>query len=323
MTKGVWHRNARKLLFSSFVGWVMWLGLGMAPMAAASLSFESYPHAKEMYDAETQTDDYLLTLGALKKINNIWRAENERRLPGLLRQTTWELPSGHQPEEGYEHYYQQLQAFGSSQGGQLEQLFVCRARSCGSSNSWANNRFKVKQLYGLDRFQRYGAYRLVYQEVVYYVALYSVRRGNKRTYTHLEVLRSNESAAALAGSADVDEGRGLSAVAIVSSLQAQGYVSLPLSSEGKLLTPVAQLAAALAGVQWGVQSLAVVGHDYGTGTEKERQGRSLSLAQGVAKQLTDAGLEAQRLQVHAVGGLAPVGKGAVSVRVDLVVLPQS
>jgi len=319
MTKGVWHTKVRQLLFSPVNGWVIWLALGVTPMAAASLSFDSYPNATEMYDTEVQTDDYLLTLGALKKINNIWRAENERRLQGALRRTTWELPSGHRAEEGHEHYLTQLQALGNTEGGRLEQLFVCRARGCGSSNSWANNRFNVKQLYGLDRFQRYDAYRLVHQQVVYYVALYSVRRGNKRAYTHLEVLRSDESAVSVV---DTGEASGLAPEIIVASLQAQGYVSLPLSDEGELLTPAAQLAAALAGVQWGSQSLAVVGHDYGRGTEKERQARSLLLAQGVAKQLTDAGLETQRLQVHAVGGLAPVGKGAASVRVDLVVLPQ-
>ena len=284
------------------------LVVALSVPARASLPIDAYPDAIEMYRSNEETNDYRLTLGALKKINNIWRAEQEERLAGQLSRTTWELPLGHSAEEGFAHYLQQLQAL------PFEELFGCRARSCGSSNSWANVRFQVKQLYGLDKYQRYGAYRVVFQDAAYYVSLYSIRRGNKRAYVHMEVLLSPETKAQKS-QADSES--------MLVRLQAQGFLSLVLSEDGQALMETDTVVALLNSFQQGEGAFALVGHDYGSGTQAQRQTRSLAYAQAVKAQLVAGGIAADKLQVHGLGSLAPAGRGDKTFRVDLVPLSET
>ncbi len=286
-------------------GWLVVITLGFSAATNASLqdapfTLEEYPGASLVATENSVNNDYLLTLGALKKINNRWRAEQEERLQGELNRTTWELPRGHTADEGFEHYLKQLQRL------RFEELFSCRARACGSSNSWANNRFGVKLLYGLDRFQRYGAYRLIAGQRAYYVSLYSVTRGNKRAYVHREVLATRIETDTQQKDVNWD-----------TQWRTQGYISLPLASldPQQLQTP-ASLAEFLQSLP--SQTLAVVGHDFKGDSQSQQQERSLGYAEAIISQIQQAGVDKHQLQAYGLGGLAPVGRSAAVVRVDLV-----
>lgn len=156
---------------------------------AAELNLQAYPSAREVFHSSGQQDQYWLALGVYRKIEGIWQADKAQRLSGLLERTTFELPANHSAEKGFDFFKQQLEKLNA------RELFHCKARDCGTSNSWANNHFKVIQLYGLDQYQFYSAYEIIdANEKPLYVALYAVMRGNKRTYVQLEILRANKKA---------------------------------------------------------------------------------------------------------------------------------
>ena len=128
-------------VFSVFV----FCSLLLVGQSSFALPLVHYPHTTEIIHSSVATDDYLLTLGALKKINGQWRSDREERISGTLTRSTRQLDGGHDVSEVFEYYRRQLLQLGA------REIFLCQARKCGSSNSWANNRFEIKQLYGLEQ----------------------------------------------------------------------------------------------------------------------------------------------------------------------------
>ncbi len=74
------------------------------------------------------------------------------------------------------------------QGAEL--LFWCQARDCGESSLWANEVFGNAKLYGADDRQAYLLLRLAEPRNDTLVALYSITRGNRRAYLHVEQFES-------------------------------------------------------------------------------------------------------------------------------------
>lgn len=136
-----------------------------------------FPGAIIVAESAFEPAYYRLALGPQKKINNVWRAEYSESYSGKLRRLTLELPAGFTRDEVLSYYQQAL----SLDSAKL--VYECFGRDCGSSNSWANSHFNIKQLYGLDQAQEYHAYKTGSNE---WLALYWVRRGNKRQYIQLE-----------------------------------------------------------------------------------------------------------------------------------------
>src|SRR5690606_6782186 len=64
----------------------------------------------------------------------------------------------------------------------------CVSRDCGRSSEWASDVFKIANLYGVDREQNYLAARLVRDGKPHYVVIYTVMRGNQRVYAQVDVL---------------------------------------------------------------------------------------------------------------------------------------
>ena len=124
---------------------------------------------------------YTLALGPYKKRDNRWRPDVFKRIQGALIRETYELPRGTDEREVFDFYRGQMAAVGTLQP---ETLYECSRRRCGDSNTWANDHFRIKQLYGLDQYQFYG----VYQWNRGVVSLYVVRRGNRRVYVQLDHL---------------------------------------------------------------------------------------------------------------------------------------
>lgn len=167
----------RKILF--------WLSLfyWLPTAQAATLTLQAYPNARQVFYTAPHPEDYWLALGVYKKIEGRWQADKSQQLSGLLERTTFELPANNSADNGFSFFKKQLDEH------KARELFYCKARDCGTSNSWANNHFKIIQLYGLDQYQFYGAYEITdATNKRFYVALYSVMRGNKRTYVQLDIL---------------------------------------------------------------------------------------------------------------------------------------
>ncbi|NIB41346.1 DUF4892 domain-containing protein [Pseudomaricurvus alkylphenolicus] len=280
---------------------VTWL---LSPIAAA-LPLAPYPHAKVVFELNTtSTDDYRLTLGEMKKVNNQWRPEREQRLTGELQRKTLELEKGYDVGEVFDYFRQQLLQMGG------RELFACQSRRCGSSNSWANIRFGIKQLYGLDQHQFYSAIEVGAAGDRSYVALYAVQRGNKRSYVQIDTISTAEQLA-VSSSPEViaqrlRDGRSFVLPGIAVDQRALAEAHLP-----------ALVAALRSDRGW---NLALVAHDFEDGTLEQQQQRSLQLAKTVRQQLLDAGVAEGRVVARGLGSLVPGAKsrGQVSVEVVLV-----
>lgn len=278
---------------------------------AADLSIQPYHNARIMFQSTGATDDYVFALGSYKKIAGSWRLDRQQRLSGNLTRYTVELPEGHSANNGFDFYLDQLQNFN------LRELFHCTGRDCGTSNSWANNHFKILQLYGLDQFQQYGAYEVTNADAKpFYVALYAVQRGNKRVYMQLDVLHVDS----------VNElGVAANPESIIRALESSGYYVFPdlLVSDAQGSVSIKIKPAHLqvlvdvlnAKPNW---TLAVVGHDYAPVALAVQQKSSLAYAEQLKAALQEAGVKANRLVPYGLGGLAPAGRGDRAGRVELV-----
>ncbi|MEH6577875.1 MAG: DUF4892 domain-containing protein [Amphritea sp.] len=140
--------------------------------------FSRFPFSWIVQYQSDEAPEYRLALGPMKKIDGVIRPEVSERYQGMLSRITYRIPDGHSADEVFTHFKKQLDAGGSTV------LFSCSSRQCGSSNQWANNKFRVAELYGVDRTQSY----LAAQYGSAFVALYTVKRGNRRVYVHLDIL---------------------------------------------------------------------------------------------------------------------------------------
>ena len=152
-----------------------------------AVSTTALPAHRVIFDTPAYSGDYRLTLAALKKINSEWISERERKVSGSISRQTIEFTG----TLGGNDLWQQLSTAFNLASKQV--LFECEGLDCGSSNAWANNRFKIKQLYGLDTTQYYRVMETINNGRITYDILYLVQRGNRRIYAQLDqvVVESN------------------------------------------------------------------------------------------------------------------------------------
>lgn len=275
---------------SSAVLPVLFAALMAMAFTAQGLPLVDYANVKELYSSDTEVNDYRLMLSDLKKVNSRWRAEREQRLGGQLRRKTLELGEDDSAEEVFNYYRRQLLQLGG------RELFHCRSRNCGSSNAWANTRFHVKQLYGLDGDQYYSAFEVIEEEGSRtYVALYAVRRGNNRNYLQLDVLTTRETPR-ISSSPDaiVERLEAGQAFSFIDALQDDGGLDA-----GHLESLVKVMKRKRSWV------VGLVGHNYSVRSLAEQRQQSLQMVAAVKQQLVDAGVDADRIEVFGLGGLVP------------------
>jgi outer membrane protein OmpA-like peptidoglycan-associated protein len=287
---------------------LLWLALDVQ---AADLKLQPYPNAREVFHSLAQEDNFLLALSSYKKIDSSWLVDRSQRLSGRLERTTFELPSDHNAEMGFSFFKDQIDKYN------LRELFHCKARDCGTSNSWANNHFKIIQLYGMDQYQFYGAYEITNaDEKPFYVVIYAVMRGNKRAYVQLDVLHVT----------NINEfGVAASPETLSKLLNTNGYFVFPDfvskdahgSAHLQIKPAHIQALVTLLALQPKL-TLALVGHDYSLGTIEQQQNESKKNAEQIKTALVAAGVDAKRLQAFGLGSLAPAGRGDRSARVEIV-----
>jgi hypothetical protein len=280
---------------------------------AADVNLQPYPNAREVSNKTTTANDYLLALGSYKKVGENWLVDRSQRLSGALVRSTLELPADHSAETGFMFYREQLEKYN------FRELFFCKARDCGTSNSWANNHFKIIQLYGLDQYQFYGAYEITSkEEKPFYVVIYSIMRGNKRAYVQLEILHVDK----------VDDfGVASSPETLSKLLDTHGYFVFPdfvaAEKQGNERLQVKkghiQALVSLLVLKPSLK-LALVGHNYATSPIEQQQKESKSYAEQVKAAVIAQGVDEKRLQVFGVGSLAPAGRGDREARVEVVKL---
>lgn len=273
---------------------------------------DPYPRAEVVESSTATVTDYRLASGATRKVSSRWAPERELRKAGELSKVTLLISEGHGPEEVFEYYRKRFAAWDA------RAIYLCRQRNCGSSNSWANDVFEDRQLYGLDQDQYYGLFEVLDdRDQLNYVALYTVRRGNKRVYAHLELLETDQ---------ESEAGVAPNPGAIVQQLREQGYygVSGVQLENGELVFQPEHIEALAQALRNNRRlSLRIVGHDYGDRPLPEQTQRSQAYARELAGKLVEAGVDAERLEVHGIGSLVPMrltaGRRDKDFRLELVV----
>jgi hypothetical protein len=117
-----------------------------------------------------------LALGPVERKRREVRIGDSRTFQGAVSVRTYQLPRSVTLDKLEAHYAQLL-------SGQI--LYQCAGRDCGRSNEWANAIFSTSILYGPDADQRYFAAQFGDE----LVAVYLVRRGNRRVYAHHVIYR--------------------------------------------------------------------------------------------------------------------------------------
>ncbi|NIE76941.1 DUF4892 domain-containing protein [Pantoea sp. Ap-967] len=119
-------------------------------------------------------------LGPLRKISGRLRVEDKVESRGLVSSVTYELPVERTAREAFTSAREALQQDGGYP------LFWCQGRDCGEASLWANDVFANARLNGGDEQQAFILLRRSAEQADTLVALYSVTRGNRRAYLHVE-----------------------------------------------------------------------------------------------------------------------------------------
>ncbi len=165
------------------------LGLSLTSVLACAADLpgsQDLPLVPRLTDA--QIVDYrpaveqerIYPMGAIRKISGQLRFDGQVNARGKLTAITYQLPAERTSNEAFTLAREALQ----KQGAEL--LFWCQARDCGESSLWANEVFGNAKLYGADEQQAYLLLRLAAPQDNSLVALYSITRGNRRAYLHVE-----------------------------------------------------------------------------------------------------------------------------------------
>ncbi|MFL0808853.1 MAG: DUF4892 domain-containing protein [Agarilytica sp.] len=288
----------------------VFLGFSLLSTAGTLQAFtidDYFSGQRQIYTAKNPDTTYRLTLSSLKKINGEWLAEKEMLVRGNLTRVSLEISRPYKFDTAKLALQAQFNALNASL------VYACEGMACGSSNAWANERFEVKQLYGLDLSQYYQVWQFKDQGLNKFAAVYLVQRGNKRVYSQLDIIVPKKQNLAFAPSAGV--------IAKQFYRDKQITVSGLKFEQGNIQINQENLKSyAQAFNQQAFRNLLIVGHDFFPGSEDEQETRSLAYANAVKDALVRQGVQEKRIQVKGIGALAPEAgndtiKQAVEARV--------
>ncbi len=266
---------------------------------------EFFPGQHVIYSEENKNTAYRLALGPLKKINGEWISDQESLVLGSIKKKTIELGRPY----GLASAWLQVQTVFAEENATL--VYSCEAMSCGSSNAWANERFGVKQLYGLDLSQFYQVWELNRQGVKQLAVVYLVQRGNKRVYFQQDILTPKNQAIGFVPSEEV--------VAKAFYRDKQVEINGLSFEQGNVNINEKYLVSYVKAFnQQPFRSLIVVGHDYHPGDEIAQLQRSEAHAAKVRDALVELGVQPKRIKIRGVGSLSPVRGSALGRVVVLI-----
>lgn len=158
-------------------------GVSQAADVSGSQDLEILPRPldAEIVDYRAPVElERIFPQGSIRKISGQLRFDGQVSSRGTTTSVTYQLPAERSADEAFTTAREALQR----QGAQL--LFWCQARDCGESSLWANEVFSNSKLYGADNGQAYLLLRLGPPEENTLIALYSITRGNRRAFLHVE-----------------------------------------------------------------------------------------------------------------------------------------
>jgi outer membrane protein OmpA-like peptidoglycan-associated protein len=275
-------------------------GASDTPGSADLPQLERYPLSSIVDYTSVETPEYRLATGKMQKINGVISPENAANLRGALTRITYFVPPGHTSREAFEYFTQQLSSLSH------KELFRCEGRNCGSSSQWANTQFGISRLYGEDRAQYYSAVQLLDENI--YIALYVVRRGNKRVYVHIDALQLQS----------MPEKVELAKFDLMTLLKQGRRVYLPSDKEQQLkaLTFSALLDLLQERPEF---TLYLVGHDDNADSFESMISQSTEMALALKALLASRGADVSAIYAYGVGPLAPAyQQGVPGSRIELV-----
>jgi len=260
------------------------LALAISCPSTAQTFPDFFTDQRQMYVSKDASGDYFLALSALKKVNGVWLAENEQRVTGNVVRKTYELAKPYSIDSALTY----IRTYFAKQSGQL--VYECEGLDCGSSNAWANERFGVKQLYGLDVSQYYGVWSFGGAEQQNIASIYLVQRGNRRMYVQFDFIAQSSPTAKLVPSASVIAKTFYKNREIV--LSGLGFV------EGSVLLDEEYLQAyADAFNQQAFRKLVIQASDSLPGTLEQQRSRATAYANAVRDSLIKLGVHKRRITV--------------------------
>lgn len=282
----------------------------LCPLVALAEPFSDlFGDQHDIYTASNEKASYRLTLSSLKKINSEWLAEREQIVHGKLQRRTVQI----EHQMSLDELWVEIQNYFKSKNSRV--IFECGGLDCGSSNAWANTRFEVKQLYGLDVSQFYQVWEFVSEQgkADGYAIAYLVERGDRRTYLQLDHIVPNK----------VQEPMLASPAVLAKEFYLSGQMEVPGLQYAQGGVKVDELA--LAGVVQALneqpfKNLVVVGHDYQGRKLEEQMQRSTKYAEALMEELSKLGVNKKRMEAHGVGSLAPSPISSLNKTARVVIL---
>ncbi|MGY8869833.1 MAG: DUF4892 domain-containing protein [Pseudomonadales bacterium] len=214
--------------------------------------------------------DYALPLGSVEQVNGVERLEYEERITGRLTRISYRIPEGNTTRKVFSFFKAQLEM------QKAEVLFSCQGRECGSSNYWANDVFDFSKLYGVERSQYYLAAQLPGVTVL----MYTVERGSRKLYAHIDVIETDAVAR------------------ITATIKREGYVGLSVNE-----LPDMDLLGKLVGqLEAHTKDITLVVHHKG---DTLALGEELGTAKALQLRTALAGRNMASVSVQSVGAFAP------------------
>ena len=262
--------------------------------------FEPFPLSTLDNQSARVTPDYQLPLSQITRIQGLLRTQNELRLSGDLIRRTWQLSPGNTPDQGFEHVRDQLLR------QQANILFECSSRQCGASNLWANQVFGYANLLGVDSTQFYLAAELASG----HMAVYAVRRGNGRSYLHIDYIHVAPSVVEQEAEQMIESEH----VSWQQQLRDLGYADLPGWSAAEPNT--LQQLLGLLDDDLDLKLRIVVHQRVNTGDTGLTE--SNAEAQRLESELLQSGVMPDRVAVFGIGTLAPSVLGSNNYAITLI-----
>ncbi|HGY9625185.1 TPA: DUF4892 domain-containing protein [Pseudomonas putida] len=154
--------------------------LGLASPLSWAGSLPVPVDAKVVDQRPAVEQERVYPMGPLRKISGRLRVEEKVESRGQVSSVTYELPVERTAREAFTSAREALQRDGGYP------LFWCQGRDCGEASLWANEVFANARLNGGDEQQAFILLRRSADEADTLVSLYSVTRGNRRAYLHVE-----------------------------------------------------------------------------------------------------------------------------------------
>lgn len=275
-------------------------------VAADDLVISSYSHSSLSSSDQLTNDDYLVLLSAPKRVNNQLRVEKELRVNVKGLKETYRINDGHTTEQAFKHYLSQVKQLSA------KVVYQCASRDCGRSSGWAEDVYRNPKLYGNDASQFYFAAALQRSNgEQWLVTVYTVERGNRRVYAHVETLKLN---APIEG--DSLEG-------VFDEPQPLYVFNYDFNKTVKLNVDSAEIQKIMDFVEtMPTPTVYIVGHMFQNGeSTSDALKLSLNAAEQLSTVLQKRGVDASKISTLGVGPLIPVNQGIrTGNRVEVMVL---